>query len=63
MNEASVDAKAFFTDCTPSYLSSEGDAENPHGMLSTNFGGKSVDFFDTLSRWRSTGLLEGVTFT
>lgn len=63
MNEASVNAKAFFTDCTPSYLSSEGDKENPHGMLSTNFGGKPVDFFDMLHRWRSTGRLEGVTLT
>jgi cyclohexanone monooxygenase len=63
MNEASVNAKAFFTDCTPSYLSSEGDKENPHGMLSTNFGGKPVDFFDMLHRWRSTGQLEGVTIT
>ncbi|CAN5269467.1 NAD(P)/FAD-dependent oxidoreductase [soil metagenome] len=61
MNESSADAKAFFADCTPSYLSSEGDRDNPHGMLSTNFGGKPVDFFDMLSQWRSTGRLEGVT--
>ena len=60
MNEASVDAKAFFLDCTPSYLSSEGDKENPHGMLATNFGGKPTDFFDMLSSWRSTGQLDGV---
>ncbi len=63
MNEASVDAKAFFADCTPSYLSSEGDQDNPHGMLSTNFGGKPVDFFDMLSAWRSTGRLQGVIIT
>mgnify|MGYP000166729861 FL=1 len=61
MNEASVDAKAFFLDCTPSYLSSEGDKDNPHGMLASNFGGKPTDFFDMLSAWRSTGRLEGVT--
>ncbi|WP_099021979.1 flavin-containing monooxygenase [Mycolicibacterium palauense] len=63
MNEASVDAKAFFDDCTPSYLSSEGDRDNPHGMLSTNFGGKPVEFFDMLSQWRADGRLEGVTIT
>ncbi|OBB56772.1 monooxygenase [Mycobacterium sp. 852013-51886_SCH5428379] len=62
MNEASGQAKAFYDACTPSYLSSEGDKDNPHGMLATNFGGKSVDFFDMLSDWRSTGRLEGVSF-
>jgi len=63
MNEASVDAKAFYADCTPSYLSSEGDRDNPHGMLSTNFGGKPVEFFDMLSQWRSSGRLDGVKIT
>ncbi|OMC17341.1 monooxygenase [Mycolicibacter heraklionensis] len=60
MEEASEKPKAFYAECTPSYLSSEGDRENPHGMLSTNFGGKPVDFFAMLSAWRSTGHLEGV---
>lgn len=60
MDEASEKPRAFYADCTPSYLSSEGDKENPHGMLSTNFGGKPVDFFDMLETWRSTGQLEGV---
>ncbi|OMC06040.1 monooxygenase [Mycobacterium sp. NS-7484] len=63
MNEASVKPKAFYADCTPSYLSSEGDKDNPHGMLSTNFGGKPVEFFDMLAKWRSTGQLEGVILT
>ncbi|OBG79945.1 monooxygenase [Mycobacterium sp. E802] len=63
MNEASVKPKAFYADCTPSYLSSEGDKDNPHGMLSTNFGGKPVEFFDMLAKWRSTGQLEGVVLT
>lgn len=61
MNESSEKPKAFYAECTPSYLSSEGDKENPHGMLSTNFGGKPVEFFDMLAEWRSTGRLEGVT--
>ncbi|MFV8053257.1 flavin-containing monooxygenase [Mycobacterium sp. 48b] len=61
MNESTVQPKAFFADCTPSYLSSEGDKDNPHSMLSNNFGGKPVDFFDMLHKWRSTGQLEGVT--
>ncbi|OMC40287.1 monooxygenase [Mycobacterium sp. GA-1841] len=63
MNEASVKPKAFYADCTPSYLSSEGDKDNPHGMLSTNFGGKPVEFFDMLAKWRSTDQLEGVILT
>ncbi|HEX2215003.1 MAG TPA: monooxygenase, partial [Mycobacterium sp.] len=63
MNEAGDKPKAFYADCTPSYLSSEGDKDNPHGMLSTNFGGKPVEFFDMLARWRATGTLKGVTLT
>lgn len=62
MNEAAAEAKTFFEDCTPSYLSSEGDRDNPHGMLSTNFS-KPVEFFDMLSQWRSTGRLTGVTIS
>ena len=60
MNASSEKPKAFYAECTPSYLSSEGDKENPHGMLSTNFGGKPVEFFDMLARWRAAGTLEGV---
>ncbi|MBU9764120.1 NAD(P)/FAD-dependent oxidoreductase [Mycobacterium sp. TNTM28] len=63
MNASSEKPKAFYAECTPSYLSSEGDKDNPHGMLSTNFGGKPVEFFDMLAQWRSTGQLEGVTLT
>ncbi|MEZ0341076.1 flavin-containing monooxygenase [Mycobacterium sp. pV006] len=63
MNEAGEKAKAFYADCTPSYLSSEGDKDNPHGMLSTNFGGKPVEFFDMLAAWRASGALDGVTLT
>ncbi len=63
MNESSVNAKAFYADCTPSYLSSEGDRDNPHGMLSTNFGGKPVEFFDMLSKWRADDQLDGVVLT
>ncbi len=60
MNEAGEKAKAFYADCTPSYLSSEGDKDNPHGMLATNFGGKPVEFFDMLARWRADDTLAGV---
>ncbi len=63
MNEASERPKAFYADCTPSYLSSEGQKDNPHGMLANNFGGKPTDFFDMLGAWRATGRLEGVTIT
>ena len=60
MNESTVTPKAFFQDCTPSYLSSEGAQDNPHGMLSTNFGGKPTEFFDKLADWRAAGRLNGV---
>ena len=63
MNEASEKPKAFYADCTPSYLSSEGEKDNPHSMLSNNFGGKPTDFFDMLSAWRADGRLEGVMIT
>jgi len=63
MNEASEKPKAFYADCTPSYLSSEGEKDNPHSMLSNNFGGKPTDFFDMLSAWRADGRLKGVTIT
>ncbi|WP_304108673.1 NAD(P)/FAD-dependent oxidoreductase [Mycolicibacterium bacteremicum] len=60
MNDSTVTPKAFFQDCTPSYLSSEGAQDNPHGMLSTNFGGKPTEFFDMLADWRAAGRLDGV---
>ena len=60
MHEASEKPKAFYAECTPSYLSSEGDKENPHGMLATNYGGKPTDFFQMLADWRADGQLEGV---
>ncbi|BBY96849.1 flavin-containing monooxygenase [Mycolicibacterium fallax] len=60
MHEASEKPKAFYAECTPSYLSSEGDKENPHGMLATNYGGKPTDFFQMLADWRAAGQLEGV---
>ena len=63
MNESTVNPKSFFLDCTPSYLSSEGEQDNPHGMLSTNFGGKPTEFFDMLADWRAAGRLDGVTLT
>jgi len=63
MREASVKPAAFYADCTPSYLSSEGAKDNPHSMLANNFGGKPVEFFDMLHQWRATGRLEGVAMT
>ncbi|MCV7435097.1 flavin-containing monooxygenase [Mycolicibacterium bacteremicum] len=60
MDESTVIPKAFFQDCTPSYLSSEGAQDNPHGMLSSNFGGKPTEFFDMLAEWRAAGRLDGV---
>ncbi|WP_284742456.1 flavin-containing monooxygenase [Amycolatopsis sp. RTGN1] len=52
---------AFFADCTPSYLDTEGDHENPDSLLAAGYGAGPVQFFELLEKWRSTGELEGVT--
>ncbi|MGW5715248.1 flavin-containing monooxygenase [Amycolatopsis sp. NPDC003865] len=61
MHELSVAAIDFFRDCTPSYLDTEGDHENPDSLLSAGYGAGPVQFFELLEKWRSTGELDGVT--
>ncbi|GAC70361.1 flavin-containing monooxygenase [Gordonia soli] len=61
MAESTVMGKQFFADCTPSYLDSEGDTENPDSLLSAGYGGGPVAFFELLEKWRAAGDLEGVT--
>jgi hypothetical protein len=48
------------SDCTPSYSNSEGDADNPHSLDNTRYGGGPVVFFDRLARWRQAGDLAGL---
>jgi cation diffusion facilitator CzcD-associated flavoprotein CzcO len=61
MREMSGAGIAFFADCTPSYLDTEGDHENPDSLLAAGYGAGPVQFFELLEKWRSTGELEGVT--
>jgi cation diffusion facilitator CzcD-associated flavoprotein CzcO len=61
MREMAGAAIGFFEDCTPSYLDTEGDHENPDSLLAAGYGAGPVQFFELLEKWRSTGELEGVT--
>ncbi|MGW0017958.1 flavin-containing monooxygenase [Rhodococcus sp. NPDC003382] len=61
MNELSGPGRAFYADCTPSYLDNEGDIGNPDGLAAANYGGGPVQFFELLARWREDGEMDGVT--
>jgi cation diffusion facilitator CzcD-associated flavoprotein CzcO len=63
MAESTQMGKQFFADCTPSYLDTEGDTENPDSLLSAGYGGGPVAFFEILEKWRAAGTLAGVTIT
>jgi hypothetical protein len=51
----------FFADCTPSYLNSEGDSDNPDSLSAAGYGGGPVEFFELLAQWRDTGTMPGIT--
>ena len=61
MHERSARSAAFFRDCTPSYLNSEGEQSNPDSLIAAGYGGGPVEFFELLDDWRSTGQMDGVT--
>ncbi|MBH0119135.1 NAD(P)/FAD-dependent oxidoreductase [Rhodococcus sp. HM1] len=61
MNELAGPSRAFYADCTPSYLDNEGDIGNPDGLAAANYGGGPVQFFELLARWREDGEMDGVT--
>ncbi|MDL9938106.1 NAD(P)/FAD-dependent oxidoreductase [Gordonia sp. ABSL1-1] len=61
MRDSTVMGKQFFVDCTPSYLDSEGDTENPDSLLSAGYGGGPVAFFEILEKWRAAGTLDGIS--
>ncbi|MBE9373263.1 NAD(P)/FAD-dependent oxidoreductase [Saccharopolyspora sp. HNM0983] len=61
MRELAGPGVEFFRDCTPSYLDTEGDHENPDSLLAAGYGGGPVEFFELLARWRATGTMDGVT--
>jgi cation diffusion facilitator CzcD-associated flavoprotein CzcO len=62
MREGSRRGLAFYADCTPSYLDTEGDRSNPDSLLAAGYGGGPVAFFQLLADWRAAGTTEGVNF-
>ncbi|GAB04051.1 cation diffusion facilitator CzcD-associated flavoprotein CzcO [Gordonia amarae] len=61
MADSTVVGKQFFLDCTPSYLDSEGDNDNPDSLLVAGYGGGPIAFFDILRQWREAGDMAGVS--
>jgi cation diffusion facilitator CzcD-associated flavoprotein CzcO len=50
----------FDSECTPSYYTSEGDIENPWGIVANRYGGGILLFRDRMRKWRADGELEGL---
>jgi cation diffusion facilitator CzcD-associated flavoprotein CzcO len=62
MRAGSVHGRAFFEDCTPSYLNAEGELDNPDSLIRAGYAAGPVEFFTMWEEWRSTGRLEGLLF-
>ncbi|HEY9216548.1 MAG TPA: NAD(P)/FAD-dependent oxidoreductase [Phenylobacterium sp.] len=50
----------FYTECTPGYYNSEGQAGNRRGFFSDMYGAGPLRFFDVLREWRESGELPGL---
>jgi cyclohexanone monooxygenase len=50
----------FDSECTPSYYTSEGDLENPWGIVANRYGGGILLFRDRMRKWRANGDLDGL---
>ncbi len=50
----------FYTECTPGYYNSEGQAGNRKGFFSDMYGAGPLKFFDVLKAWRAEGNLPGL---
>ncbi|HEY3798342.1 MAG TPA: NAD(P)/FAD-dependent oxidoreductase [Caulobacteraceae bacterium] len=50
----------FYTECTPGYYNSEGQAGNRSGFFSDMYGGGPLRFFEILAEWRAAGDLPGL---
>jgi hypothetical protein len=52
----------FYSQCTPGYYNSEGQAGNTRGFFSESYGAGPLKFFSLLAEWRDSGDLAGVDF-
>jgi cyclohexanone monooxygenase len=50
----------FEAECTPSYYNSEGDLDNPWGLVKIRYGPGPLKLHDLLAEWRDAGRLEGL---
>ena len=50
----------FDVECTPSYYTSEGDIDNPWGIVANRYGGGPIEFEQLLLDWREKGELVGL---
>ena len=53
----------FYSECTPGYYNSEGQAGNRQGFFSDMYGAGPLRFFELLAEWRASGELPGVTLS
>ena len=51
----------FYTECTPGYYNSEGQAGNRQGFFSDMYGAGPLVFFEVLKAWRGKGDLAGLS--
>jgi cation diffusion facilitator CzcD-associated flavoprotein CzcO len=51
---------SFDAACTPSYYTSEGDIDNPWGIVRNRYGGGVLKFRDLLRKWRADDALAGL---
>ena len=51
----------YYSECTPGYYNSEGQAGNRQGFFSDMYGAGPLVFFDVLKAWRAEGDLKGLS--
>ena len=51
----------FYSECTPGYYNSEGQAGNRNGFFSDMYGAGPIRFFQVLQAWRADGGLPGLS--
>ncbi|MEB4209779.1 NAD(P)/FAD-dependent oxidoreductase [Mycobacterium sp. 94-17] len=58
--QRSASSTRFDAECTPGYYNSEGDLDNPWGIVANRYGAGPVRFWEMLKSWRAEGTLEGI---
>ena len=51
----------YYSECTPGYYNSEGQAGNRQGFFSDMYGAGPLVFFEVLKAWRAAGDLKGLS--